>query len=216
MKRALPAHSAAPFAWTRAERTQLRRLSSPLRIQQYLDRLAYRARTPAVCPRKVLRERCAHCFDGALFAAAALRRLGHPPLLVDLRAVRDDDHVLAIYREGGHYGALAKSNFAGLRFREPIHRTLRELVLTYFEDYFSADGEKTLREYSRPLDLRRFDRLGWMFRDEPLPLIEERLDDLRHHPILSGPMERRLAPVDPRSLRAGLVGSLRAGIYGAT
>ena len=88
--------------------------------------------------------------------------LGHPPLLVDLEAVRDDDHVLAVFRQRGHWGALAKSNYAGLRFREPVYRTLRELAMSYFEHYFNLNGEKTLRRYSRPVNLKRFDRIGWM------------------------------------------------------
>ncbi len=200
-------------AWTRGELALLRRLSSPIRIQEWLDGLEYRAELRAVCPRNVIAERRAHCYDGALFAAAALRRLGHPPALLDMRAVRDDDHVLAVFRVDGHYGAVGKSNFAGLRYREPIHRSLRELVLSYFEDYFNADGEKTLREYSGLLHLRQFDRLGWTFRDDPVQYISDRLDALRHHRVLSPAMERRLCPVDPRSMQAGMVGTLPEGVY---
>jgi len=191
----------------------MRRLRSPAGIQRYLDGLAYRAEEAAVCPRQVMAERRAHCFDGALFAAAALREFGHPPLLLDLWAERDDDHVLAIFRVDGRFGAVAKSNFVGLRFREPIFRTLRELALSYFEDYFNTDGEKTLRAYSGLLHLRQFDRQRWMFRDEPLPGISDRLDALRHHPLLTPRMKRRLAPVDRRSLQAGMLGTSRAGLY---
>jgi hypothetical protein len=201
------------MTWTKAELAVLRRLSSPERIQRYLDGLAYRAEDAAACPRRVLVERRAHCMDGALFGAAALRRLGHPPALLDLRAVRDDDHVLAVYRERGGWGAVAKSNFVGLRYREPIHRTLRELVLSYFEQYFNLDGEKTLREFSSPLSLRQFDRLGWQFRDEPIPGIAERLDALRHRRLLTPAQERRLAPVDPRSMEGGMVGTVAEGVY---
>jgi hypothetical protein len=105
----------------------------------------------------VLRDRLAHCFEGALFAAGALRALGHPPLLLDLEAVRDDDHVLAVFRRNGAWGALAKSNYAGLRFREPVYRTLRELAMSYFEDYYSVEGERSLRSFStRPVNLARF------------------------------------------------------------
>ena len=110
--------------------------------------------------------------EGALFGAAALRMLGHPPLLLDLEAVRDDDHVLAIFRLRGHWGALAKSNYSGLRYREPVYRTLRELVMSYFEHYYNLQQEKTLRRYSRPVNLRRFDSMGWMTAEEdvwPIP-----------------------------------------------
>jgi hypothetical protein len=205
---------AAANAWTRGERALLRRLSTPARIQEYLDGLQYRAEERAACPRNVLVERRAHCYDGALLAAAALSELGHPPLLLDLWAVRDDDHVLAIYRVDGHYGAVAKSNFAGLRFREPIYRSLRELALSYFELYFNLEGEKTLRAYSGLLDLRRYDRLAWRFRDEPLEQLSDRLDALRHTPILTRAQERRLEPVDRRSMEAGMVGTLAEGVYG--
>jgi len=201
------------MTWTRAELAFFRRLSSPERIQTFLDGLRYRAETEPACPRGVIAERRAHCYDGALFAAAALRRLGHPPRLVDLRAVRDDDHVLAVYRVGGAWGAVAKSNFAGLRFREPIHRTLRELALSYFEDYFNTGGEKTLREVSGALSLAQFDRLGWEFRTEPLQLISDRLDALRHQRLLTSAQARRLARVDGRSLQAGMVGTLAEGVY---
>ncbi len=199
--------------WSPGERALLRRLRNPAGVQAYLDGLAYRAEEKAACPRNVLRERRAHCFDGALFAAAALRELGHPPLLLDMWADRDDDHVLAIYRADGCYGAVAKSNFVGLRFREPIYRTLRELVLSYFESYFNLEGEKTLRAYSGLLHLGPFDRLRWMFRDDPLPAISDRLDALRHHPILTPRMKRRLTPVDARSLKAGMLGTSLAGVY---
>jgi len=193
----------------------LRRLSSPARIQASLDDLAYRAEDDPGCPRRVLAEGKANCYDGAIFAAAALRRIGHPPLLLDMRAVRDDDHVLAVFRHNGRIGAVAKSNFVGLRFREPVHRTLRELVLSYFEDYFNADGEKTLRSWSGLLDLRRFDHLNWTFSDRPLQYISDRLDSLAHHPVLTRRMERDLSPVDRRSLEAGMLGTLPDGLYRA-
>ena len=115
----------------------------------------------------VLRERMANCFDGAVFAAAMLSRLGHPPLILDmLPNGRDDDHVLAVYKRDGHWGAVAKSNFAGLRFREPVYRTVRELVMSYFEQYYNVDREKTLRAYTRPLNLQVFDKYQWMTRNE--------------------------------------------------
>jgi len=204
---------APPGAWTRAERAILRRLSTPARIQDFLDTLRYRPEDEPGCPRRVLEERCANCYDGAILAAAALRELDHPPLLLDLWAVRDDDHVLAVYRVDGLLGAVAKSNFVGLRFREPVYRTLRELVLSYFEQYFNASGEKTLRGFSPLLDLRRFDRYDWTFRDEPLRYVSDRLDAMPHQRLLSPAAERRLSPVDPRSLEAGMLGTAPEGLY---
>src|SRR5436305_15189891 len=145
-------------------------LASPSAVQAFLDSLSYSADPFYRCPRRVIEDRRAHCFDGALFAAAALRRLGHPPRVLEMLAepTRDDTHLLALFKEDGCWGAVAKSNFTGLRFREPIHRTLRELVLSYFEDFFNDAREKTLRGYTLPLSLKPFDRQGWETNDEPL------------------------------------------------
>ena len=116
-------------------------------------------------------------------------------------------------RIGGRLGAVAKANFSGLRFREPVYRTPRELALSYFEDYFNDAGEKTLRAWSGLLDLRRFDPLRWMFDDAPLQFISDRLDALRHHPILTPALVRGLSRVDDRSRKAGRLGVDRAGLY---
>lgn len=189
------------------------RLATPLAIQRFLDDVPYSADPIYRSPKSVVRDRRAHCFDGAMFAAAALERIGHPPLLVDLRAVNDDDHVLAVFRSRGHIGAIAKSNYTGLRFREPIHRTLRELAISYFEAYFNSAGQKTLRSYSSTLDLRRFERLRWRDDDRAMDSIAAALDRLRHTPLLAPAAARALAPVDPRSLRAGLLGADERGLY---
>lgn len=199
--------------WTPRELRVLGRLSDPVAIQAFLDRVPYNADPVYRSPRSVLRDRKAHCFDGAVFAAAALRRLGHVPLLVDMRAVRDDDHIIAVFRRDGHFGAVAKSNFVGLRFREPVFRNLRELMLSYFEDFFNVDREKTLRSYSAPLDLSRFDPLGWETRDGAMDVIAARLDTARHFPLITARQEARLARVDDRFFRAGMLGINRAGLY---
>ena len=192
------------------ERAVFRRLASPGKIQSFVDReLAYNKElTGETCrsPRRVLRDRTAHCMEGALFAAAALRMLGHPPLLLDLEAVRDDDHVLAIYRVRGHWGAIAKSNFAGLRYREPVYRTLRELVMSYFEHYFNLRKEKTLRGYSRPVNLKRFDRIGWMTAEADVWAIPEHLCKIAHTPLVPPLVLASLGQVDERLFASGLVG----------
>jgi hypothetical protein len=199
--------------WTRGELVILDRLADPVRIQAFLDRIPYSADPVYRSPRSVLRDRKAHCFDGALFAAAALRRLGHPPLLVDMRAVRDDDHVIAVFKRRGRIGAVAKSNFVGLRYREPLFRTVRELMLSYFEDFYNLDREKTLRQYSAPLDLSRFDALDWEISDGGLDVIAARLDTIRHFPLLTTRQAAALAPVDRRLFDAGLSGANRKGLY---
>jgi len=147
--------------------------------------------------------------EGALLAAAALRVLGPPPLLVDLEAVRDDDHVLAVFRQQGRWGALAKSNYAGLRFREPVYRTLRELAISYFEHYFNLKGEKTLRRYSRPVNLQRFDRIGWMTSRSDVWKIPEYLVGIHHTALLTPQIERSLSRMDARLMAAGQVGTVK-------
>ncbi len=190
-----------------------RGLRSPDAIQRFLDDLLYnkeRDGETARSPRRVLETREAHCFEGALLAAAALRRIGHPPLVVQLRStVRDDDHVLAVLRErpgGGCWGAVAKSNYSGLRFRSPVYRSLRELVMSYFDVYYNLDGEKSLRAFERPVDLARFDRRGWETAEESLWDVSTYLATRRFTPLLTRAQVRALCPMDRCLYDAGLVG----------
>jgi len=195
------------------ERKTLQPLKSPARIQRFLDEeIGYNQEPNGVTcysPRLVLKERVAHCMEGAMFGAMALRRLGFPPLLVDIEAVRDTDHVLAVYRVGKHWGAVAKSDYSGLRSREPVYRTIRELVMSYFEHYYNPRGEKTLRAYSRPVNLRRFDRsIHWMTTLEQVWAIPEHLCDIPHTSVLTRPMEKHIARMDRRLFAAGRLGGV--------
>ena len=185
---------------------ELRALKTPARIQRFIDSLTYQYADTAWSPRRVLHERKGHCLEGALLAAAALRLNGHPPLLMDLEAVHDDDHVVAIYRESGLWGGIAKSNFAGLRFRAPIYRTLRELALSYFEHYYNLRGERTLRSFSRPVNLTSLDSRHWMTSEEDVWCVPERLIAARHYPLLPDKVARALPRLDRRSFEAGMHG----------
>ncbi|OQA46946.1 MAG: hypothetical protein BWY52_00476 [Chloroflexi bacterium ADurb.Bin325] len=200
---------------TPAELDLFRSLTTPRKIQDFLDTVKYEPEYFNRAPLRVLRERTAHCLDGALFAAAALQRIGHPPLVIDLlpEPLVDDDHVLAIFQQNGAYGAVAKSNFTGLRYREPVFRTRRELVMSYFEDFFNSRGQKTLRAYTAPLNLAAFDALRWETDDAAADLIEARLKELRQFPVLTPAMIRDLSPVDRGKLEAGLLGADRAGLF---
>lgn len=194
------------------ERDVYRRLTTPDKIQRFLDELPYnKERGGETCysPRSVIEKNTAHCMEGALFAAAAMRMLGEPALLLDLEAVRDDDHVLAVFRRRGGWGAMAKSNYAGLRFREPVYRSLRELAMSYFEHYFNLKGEKTLRRYSRPVNLKRFDKIGWMTSAEDVWAIPEYLVDIYHTSLLTPAQERSLTRMDARLMAAGQVGTVK-------
>lgn len=194
------------LGFTAEELRELRRLKDPFGIQRFLYDLPYHLADTAWSPRRVLREKTAHCFEGAIFAAAALRANGYAPLILDFEATRDSDHVLAVYQVQGFWGAIAKSNFTGLRYREPIYRTLRELAMSYFDDYFNLLGERTLRNYSAPVDLKRFDDQRWMTTEKPVWFIAEYLTKIHHYHLLSRSQISHLHRVDERSLRAGLLG----------
>ena len=199
--------------FTSKELRSLRSLNTPAKIQRFIEEMPYHHAKTAWSPRVVLRERKAHCLEGAIFAAAALRINGFPPLLFDLEAHRDDDHVLAIFRVKGQWGAIAKSNFSGLRYREPVYRSLRELAMSYFDDYFNLAGDRSLRAFaSRPVNLARFDSRHWMTADENESLwyIAEHLCDIPHTKLLKPGMEKKLTRVDKRRLKAGFVGRQEA------
>ena len=205
----LPRSSSDPNDLTTTERRLLKSLSTPWKIQDFLDSLPYNTEPDGdTCrsPRRVMRDRTAHCFEAALFAAAALRINGRPPLILDLVAVRDSDHVIAVFKMNGCWGAIAESNYSGLRFREPIYRTIRELAISYFEDYFNLKGEKTLRQYSRPVNLSRFDSMGWMTAEEDVWAVAEYLVDIPHTAMFRS--NRRMF-VDERLFNAGMVGHRR-------
>jgi hypothetical protein len=189
-----------------AELRKLRSLKDPHGIQRFLDDMPYHLADTAWSPRRVLAENTSHCFEGAMLAAAALRANGYPPLVFDLEAEKDTDHVVAIYRTNGHWGAIAKSNYTGCRYREPVYRSLRELALSYFDVYFNLRRERSLRRFSRPVNLARFDPLEWMTTDKPLWFVAEYLFDIGHYPLLTPAMTKRLHRLDDRSFRAGCLG----------
>jgi hypothetical protein len=190
----------------------MQRFRKPAEIQQYLDSLGYRADGGARSPRIVEQTRKANCFDGAVFAAAALERLGYPPLIVDLEAKKDDDHLIAVYFSGG-WGAVAKSNTTMLRSREPVYRSVRELVMSYFDGYFNVNGYKSLRTYSAPINLRRFDSLEWRITEDWLEEIQTFLHHVKHYPVITRQMERKLTQAEPLLMRACFLGSNRRGLY---
>ena len=200
--------NAAPD-FTPNELRRLLALKTPAGVQRFLDELPYNLRFDARSPKRVLRDGTASCLDGGIFAAAALRVLGFPPLIFDLEADRDTDHVVAIFKVRGHWGAVAKSNFTGCRYREPVYRTLRELALSYFNIYFNLRFERTLRRYSRSVNLARFDDRDWMTTEEPIWFIAEYLCEIPHIPLLPRGAEKRLTRVDPRTVKGEMTGHRR-------
>jgi hypothetical protein len=201
------------LTWSDKELQFLEQLKDPSGIQGFLDSISYNPSYECRSPRWVMKKRSAHCFEGALFAAAALQYQGYPPLIVDMKADNDDDHVIAVFRYNDCWGSVAKSNFTTLRFREPVYRTLRELVMSYFEFYFNLAGDKTLRSYSLPLNLDTFRKRNWFTTDEDLEYIGDRLEQLRHFPVIKKEMIARLNKASDISMKAGLLGSDEKGLY---
>jgi hypothetical protein len=196
------------FGFTPGHYAVLKKLRTPMKVQDFVDGLFYNLEPEGATwysPRRVLETGTANCIEGAVFAAAALRVHGNEPMLMDLVAdpALDDDHVVAVFRDGGLWGAIGKSKFTGLTYRNPVYRSVRELAMSYFEDYFNEQGEMSLRAFSRPVSLKRFDGLGWMHTDEPIFYIAEYLCEVRHIPI---EVPRRLRKAGPLILKAGMLG----------
>jgi hypothetical protein len=199
--------------WTKEEINFLNTMSDPDKIQGFLDSIAYNPVYECRSPRWVIKKKSAHCFEGALFAAAVLNFNGHQPLIVDLKAYNDDDHVIAVFKQDGLWGAVGKSNFTSLRYREPVYRSLRELVMSYFDFYFNIDGDKSLRSYSRPLDLSVYNSRHWTTTDEDLEYIGDKLEQLHHYPVVNEKMIRNLKRASDIMLKAGMLGSDEAGLF---
>ncbi|MBI5220708.1 MAG: hypothetical protein HY978_02650 [Candidatus Liptonbacteria bacterium] len=204
------------FGFNKNEMRVLRRLNAPPKIQDFLGTLAMNFEEHGDTynsPRVVLREQQAHCLEGALLAAAALWINGEPPLIMNLKSagLPDVDHVLTLFRRSGRWGAISKTNHAVLRYREPVYKSVRELAMSCFHEYFLDDGRKMLRSFSRPLDLRRFARQGWTIAEEKLDYLADALDDQPHEQILTPPLVRRLRLADPIEIAAGKLVEWRPG-----
>ena len=187
------------FGFAASGLRKLRALKTPAGIQKFLDALSYNLSFTARSPKKVLHDRIASCLEGGIFAAAALRIIGFPPLIFDLEAEQDTDHVVAIFKVRGHWGAVAKSNFTG-SYREPVYRTLRQLAMSYFNIYFNLRGKRTLRRYTRPVNLARFDDRNWMTTEKPIWFIAEHLCEIPHISLLTPAMEKNHNRLDRRTM----------------
>lgn len=188
-------------------------VNSPWKIQQLLDNTAYNSTSETCSPRIVLELRRAHCMEGALFAAAGLETLGYSPLILDMLADDDDDHVIAVFKYKNHWGALAKSNFTTLRFREPVYRSLRELMMSYFDFYFNTLGIKSLRSYSRPVNLCKYDNLEWRTTTADLGGIGDSLNRVKHFPLVTKDQIEKLETAGSYLLECSLLGSNPEGLF---
>ena len=200
------------MSWTEDEIKFLKTLKEPDNIQGFLDTIDYNPNYECRSPGWVIKKRSAHCFEGALFAAASLEFIGYKPLIIDMKAFNDDDHVIAVYKNNGHWGSVAKSNFTTLRSREPVYRSIRELVMSYFDFYFNTDGDKSLRSYSLPLDLSIYNSRKWRTTDEDLEYIGDKLESMRHFPVINETMIKNLKRASDNNAQGGNAGIQRRGI----
>jgi hypothetical protein len=194
-------------------RRKFQGLQSPIDIQRYLDSLAYIGEERDRCPLDVMKDKQCHCLDGGLFAALALRRIGYPGLMVDMVPVKDargnkldDDHVLAVFRRNGLWGCVAKSNFPWLRYRDPVYRSIRELVMSYFEPYFSRNSIKVLRGYTRPFNIASHDALKYAWDEAGAARLYQRFYARKEVPLISEESEKLLVPADKREYESAFMG----------
>jgi hypothetical protein len=198
--------------WTNSERRILAGLRTPAHIQKFLDELEYDEEAGLASPRVVMRTGKAQCVSGVLFACAALRELGCPPRLMYIEAVTDDSHCIAVYEHGGLWGGIAKSNFTTLRSRDPIY-PYDALGLSYFEGFYNQYGKRTMRSFTVPVELERFEPRGWRFADEELTYIDRAIDLAPKAWILPRGAGKRLSTVNELLRNAGMLGSKSAGLW---
>lgn len=197
------------FELNKAEIRLFSTLNSPQKIQDYLDSLPINFEKKGetlYSPRMVMQKKTAHCMEGALFAAAVLWFHGEQPLLLDLKTTKDDfEHVVALFRQHGRWGAISKTNHATIRYREPVYRSFRELAMSYFHEYFTDSGKKVMRSFSAPFDLRQYADCSWITSEKHLWYISRDLDRVKHFPILPRGIKLRKADqieIDAGKLRA--------------
>jgi hypothetical protein len=188
----------------------LQPLDTPSKIQDFINNLRRNFELDGetcMSPRTVLRTRSAHCVEGALLAAVALRLHGHKALAVELVATEDDDsHMLAVFKQRGYWGAITQTNHAVLRYREPVYRSVREVVMSFFHEYFlNENGKKTLRSYTRPVDLSIFDKRGWVTTEEDIAYVPEYIEGVHHYDLLEPWQVRNLRPAEPVEIEAGSI-----------
>ena len=197
------------FGLNKSELKILKSLNTPKKIQDFLNKIPINFEEKGgscFSPRMVLRNRKAHCMEGALFAAAALKINGEKPLVVDLNANdRDDDHVICVFQRNGFWGAIGKTNHAVLRYREPIYKDIRELVMSFFHEYFDDKGRKNLRSYSEPFNLSKLDHLNWMTSEEDIWFVHDHLDKAKHFPILGRKQISGLRKADEIEIEVGKI-----------
>lgn len=184
----------------------MRGLNTPAKVQDFLNKIPINfeedQKDTIKSPARVLRENNAHCIEGAILGAYILSLHGHPPLLMHLETIQEDfDHVVAPFKLNGRWGALSKTNHTMLRYRDPVYLSIRELVMSYFHEYFTDDGKKSLRRYSKTLNLNTFEKC-WETEQEDLWGIDEELDNIKHYEIAPRDIMKKLRQADAVEIEA--------------
>ena len=203
--------------FTKKEKALMKKLNTPAKVQDFLDSLRFNfekqgKKTVETCksPVMVLRTGSAHCLEGALLGAYILSLHDFPPLVLHQRAVRDDyDHTITPFKVRGFWGALSKTNHNVLRYREPVYKSIRELLMSYFHEYYLNRGKKTLRQYSRPLNLDTFPK-DWMIQERDLWEIDKKLDEIKHYDVLPKAHIKKLRKADKVEIEAGKIVEYRS------
>ena len=202
---------------TKEEIEILKEHDTPKKIQDFINKIPINfeeeGEDTCISPRRILRENKCHCIEGAILAALMLRLQGRNALIVDLTSNdKDFDHVVAVFKEEGMWGAISKTNHAVLRYREPIYKSIRELAMTYFHEYFLDDGEKTLRSYTKPINLKIFDnKKNWAISEEDLWFIPEHIIKTKHYPMLTKKQITNLRKADDVEIEAGKITEWKKG-----
>jgi hypothetical protein len=195
------------FGLEKKELKILKKLNTPKKIQDFLDTLKINFEEDGdTCmpPKLVLEKRICHCAEGAILAALALRVNGYPPLLIDLKANENDfDHLVAVFKQYGKWGAISKTNHMALRYREPIYFSIRELAMSYFHEYLDNDGRKNLRSFSEPVNLKIFDKKNWMTSKDEVLYIADYMDEVKHYSMLNKKQIRNLRRANKIEIDAG-------------
>lgn len=199
--------------WTPFERKILRTLNTPYKIQHFLDELDYNPSDDAASPRYILLTKDAHCLEGGLLAAAALEFHGQKPLMVSLQAERDDHHVITVFKGTHGWGSISKSNTTLLRGRDPIYKSIRELVMSYFEFYFNLNGQKSLYAYSNPINLNQFNHWNWRTTDDNLVDMGKSFNEIIHYELINLKDLMRLPKVNKGLINACFLGANQDGLF---
>jgi hypothetical protein len=193
----------------------IKKVKTPFDVQEFLFTMKYNAEERDRAPLNAILDGQCHCLDGGFLAAILLWNIGFPPLVLDLvpAPATDDDHVLALYQLNGRWGAVAKSNYVMLGFREPVYKNIRELVMSYFEHYINTHREKTLRGYTRPMDLSRLDP-AWMWDEPAANRLYKKFYARKSIPLISKDMEKRLNLVRENIFEAETMGTDLSWVFG--